>query len=322
MLDMSYCNVGPKGAIALASSLPSVPQLTTLCLDNCRLGVGRPAGSTGTLMDALAECTRVKTLHLHGNKFGTRDAVSLTSLLRRLSNLHDLDVGDNPLGDTGATTLTASLPLLPRLVRLDVSKCDFSSAALITLAGGLAIMTPLEEVSVSKNDLSHGAVRSVCGALLSSSTTLSSLDLLGMALDAAGLAMIGRFMAHFSRLELETGYDLSNNEWMKRACSSLATASTCTSGKEWMDSLQGYVSELASDYYLDTWKLGMCPSGNIPCPASLTNIEAAASSVFDRCPRYMQSSAGSVLCLAAWLQEAAWLRRSCLIAQYAAAWQR
>ena len=163
-LDLSGCNAGDVGAVALAAVLPGCA-LARLALARC--GVGAAGGAA--LAAALAQ---------------NGAAPSLAELALG---------GNEALGDAAAVALAAALATprdaSPRLACLDVSECGVSApgAAALVAAGAAASLRLFGNGAIGVADADGAAL---AAALAAAPASLTNLDVSGVRLAAAAGAAL------------------------------------------------------------------------------------------------------------------------------------
>jgi uncharacterized protein (TIGR02996 family) len=123
-LDLSYVNLGAKGAKVLAAAT-SLGGLAALDLRYC--GIGN-AGLKALAASALAGS--VRRLHLQRNEITAAGVAAL----QRFGRLAELDLRYNEIGAKGAQALLAA-PFIGSLSRLALYRTDVSDAGVKQLAG-------------------------------------------------------------------------------------------------------------------------------------------------------------------------------------------
>jgi len=122
-LNLTWGKFGENGARALAEALPSIPQLTELCLaDNMPdphwrgdiVIAGFNDAAAAVLAAALPAVPKLTILELNSNAIGDAGAGALSDALRSLPELETLDLRNNDLlGDAGRTKLILAMREAP-----------------------------------------------------------------------------------------------------------------------------------------------------------------------------------------------------------------
>ena len=113
-----------------------------------------------SLARILPQCTRLRTLSLHGNSIGSSGAVALARLLTPVSShqalplqtLQKLYLDGNAIGDRGAEALGAALQgdPAPALTVLDLDNNPISDRGVIALARALRTNTVLQSLDLQR----------------------------------------------------------------------------------------------------------------------------------------------------------------------------
>jgi len=142
-LRVSRHKMGDAGARAVAEAATAVPLLHVDVSDALISATGAEA-----LAEILNGNANLQSLYISGNLIGDRGARALSSAVCS-SSLHALNVSRNSIGDKGATQLTDAA------------------------AAGCA----LSVLSIEGNKLGDDSIRSMHDALMSSSSTVQTLDI-------------------------------------------------------------------------------------------------------------------------------------------------
>jgi Ran GTPase-activating protein (RanGAP) involved in mRNA processing and transport len=111
--------VGPKGAIALANAMKTMPKLVQIDLQQWQIEHGN---GVKALAEAIKAHPRLKSVKMHYNKLGPKGTKTLCEAIAGHKTLTNLDLGDNGIGVDGAKALATMLAQNTSLTRLDVSK--------------------------------------------------------------------------------------------------------------------------------------------------------------------------------------------------------
>jgi Ran GTPase-activating protein (RanGAP) involved in mRNA processing and transport len=164
-LDLSYMNIGPRGAHALAAMLLTEGcGVTSLRLDGCGLG----ADGAALLAAALGDVVRgapLTLLRLEYNSIGVAGVKALAAALPARPSLAALFVGCNGLGEAGARALAGAASICEHLRTLDVGDNDLSERALRALLEGVRSQQTLTALDVSNNRFGDGGASALAQEL-------------------------------------------------------------------------------------------------------------------------------------------------------------
>jgi hypothetical protein len=145
-LVISYRNLGPDGATALAEALKGNTTLDILALAYSKLG---PDGATA-LVEVLKHNTTLRILDLTSNNLGPDGATALAEVLKHNTTLRILDLTSNNLGPDGTTALVEALKGNATLTTLNLDYNPLCSRDHIALTKALkrnmALATALSKV--------------------------------------------------------------------------------------------------------------------------------------------------------------------------------
>jgi len=171
-LDLSECNIGEQGTIAVAKSLANLPQLSSLNLTNNNI---EEQGAIA-LAKSLTNLTQLNRLNLFGNNIGEQGAIALSQPLANLPQLTELNLWHNSIGEQGVIALSQPLANLPQLTKLDLGKNDIGEQDTFVLANSLANLPQLKVLSLDRNNINDDALKVLANTLIPL-TKLETLDL-------------------------------------------------------------------------------------------------------------------------------------------------
>ena len=145
---------------ALADCIEHMPGLTSLDLwSNCLGPDCVPA-----LARSLKRLRNLHDLNLGCNLLGA-GARLLIDCLQNLQELQVLDLSENELGVSGAQQLAVCLPRMPKLRDLDLGSNRFGDDGFVALTGCLVSLPSLTRIDVGSNELTEVAVEALATAL-------------------------------------------------------------------------------------------------------------------------------------------------------------
>ena len=177
-LDLSYNNLGPEGAKAIAALCAVCASVTKILVSSNRLGA---EGAT-ILCDALRESkvTNVQELDLSDNNIGRDGAKAIAALCSVTASVTKILVRRNKLGDQGATVLCDALRAskVTNVQELDLSYNGIGPEGAKAVAAMAAVVASVTKVLVSGNRLGDAGTTILCDALRESTVTkVQELDL-------------------------------------------------------------------------------------------------------------------------------------------------
>jgi len=152
-VDLSHCNIGASGALALAE-----PFATASCANalECVWMGSNPLGEEGAaaLMAGLTAhtCERLEELNLAGCGLGAGGAARVAAAVHRFPALNALGLASNELGDDGAAALAEGLVQCPALEVLVLDRNEITCRGAQALARALPKCRALVSVHLSDND--------------------------------------------------------------------------------------------------------------------------------------------------------------------------
>ena len=172
-LNLSYNLIDVNGVSGIAKSIPRIPMLQELILDN-----NKDIGDLGVkvLANVLNHTQSLKKLSLKSCDIG-KDG--LASLVERMQGLVLLNLsGNRAIGNEGAEFISRGLRNTETLDTLDLSSCDIRDEGCIHLADAILHNISLVYLSLHGNAISDGGVDSLSTALEKNRRVLKNCTLL------------------------------------------------------------------------------------------------------------------------------------------------
>ena len=163
ILDLRHNNIGPDGAVVLASALLSCAQLEQLDLGQNNIG---PDG-TVSLASALKSCAQLEQLDLRHNNIGPDGAVALASALKSCAKLKQLYVPENYIGPDGAVALASALKSCTQLEQLNLLDNNIGPGGAVALAGALKSCFQLKQLDLTYDNIGPDGAVALASALKS-----------------------------------------------------------------------------------------------------------------------------------------------------------
>ena len=158
-LDISFNNIGDKGALALAKQFHHFNKLN-ISKNNI--------GSVGTkaLARGLMKSPNLNSLHYDSNNIDSSDIVALAEGLSCCTGLEDLRLCHNDIGPDGAAALVQGLKSCKYLQFLKLQNCNLSLGGIVALAEGFICWRFLKILLLSDSGtISDGVAALVAGGL-------------------------------------------------------------------------------------------------------------------------------------------------------------
>lgn len=213
------CGVTEGRCKDVSSALRDNPALTELSLSSNELG---DAG-THLVLQGLQPTCKIQKLSLQNCNLTEAGCGALSSVLRSLPSLRELDLSYNQLRDAGLQLLCEGL-LDPQchIERLQVEYSNLTAASCEALASVLRAKRELKELGVSNNDIGEAGARMLCRGLADSTCPLESLRLEGCGLTTANCAdLCGIVAAKASLSELQLGNNKLGDAGIAELCPGL-----------------------------------------------------------------------------------------------------
>lgn len=174
-LYLAHNNLGTPGALALAQSLPKLPNLKVLNLPENAIR----APGAAALAEALQSTPSLEQLVLAGNGIGVPGAQAVAQAMPQLRQLQDLHLSRNLLGTQGALALARALHSGhgPALEWLSLSENSVGDVGLQALAVGLRRTPRLEWLDLDANGLTDLGVSALGRALCRATPELTLREL-------------------------------------------------------------------------------------------------------------------------------------------------
>jgi hypothetical protein len=160
-IDISV-TAGPTFTVSLADALGGCTRLRALHLRGERV-ICEHGGHA--LLRAAARLPRLRALGLDGNTIGPQGGELLATALEACGELQDLFLEATALMSPGAAALAKALPRCPTLQRLDVRNCNIPAAGVVALADAAACHPALRELRLSGNTVGDRGAEALAGAI-------------------------------------------------------------------------------------------------------------------------------------------------------------
>eukprot|EP01097_Dermamoeba_algensis_P000732 TRINITY_DN1260_c0_g1_i5.p1 TRINITY_DN1260_c0_g1~~TRINITY_DN1260_c0_g1_i5.p1 ORF type:complete len:165 (-),score=57.39 TRINITY_DN1260_c0_g1_i5:176-670(-) len=133
---------------ALAESLPNLPNLKSLHLNNNKLG----DKGVKILLDALAAAPNViPVLHLSQNRIGDAGAADIGAFLKSNKTAVSVHLANNDIGDAGAEAIASGLADNGTVEELDLTSNSIGNQGALALHGLLKGNKTIQTVNLSGN---------------------------------------------------------------------------------------------------------------------------------------------------------------------------
>nr|KAF6398555.1 ribonuclease/angiogenin inhibitor 1 [Molossus molossus] len=211
------CGITEGRCKDMSSALRDNTALTELSLCSNELG---DAG-THLVLQGLQPTCRIQKLSLQNCCLSEAGCGALSSVLRSLPSLRELDLSYNQLGDAGLRLLCEGL-LDPQchVERLQLEYSNLTAASCEPLAAVLRTKQELKELVVNNNDIGEAGARTLCQGLADSVCPLESLKLESCGLTSANCQdLSGIVGAKASLRVLELGNNRLGDVGVAELCS-------------------------------------------------------------------------------------------------------
>nr|KAF6398553.1 ribonuclease/angiogenin inhibitor 1 [Molossus molossus] len=218
------CGITEGRCKDMSSALRDNTALTELSLCSNELG---DAG-THLVLQGLQPTCRIQKLSLQNCCLSEAGCGALSSVLRSLPSLRELDLSYNQLGDAGLRLLCEGL-LDPQchVERLQLEYSNLTAASCEPLAAVLRTKQELKELVVNNNDIGEAGARTLCQGLADSVCPLESLKLESCGLTSANCQdLSGIVGAKASLRVLELGNNRLGDVGVAELCSGLLSPSS------------------------------------------------------------------------------------------------
>ncbi|XP_070283237.1 ribonuclease inhibitor isoform X3 [Myotis yumanensis] len=214
------CGITEEGRCKdMGSALRDNSALTELSLSSNELG---DAGMHLVLQGLQPTC-KIQKLSLQSCNLSEACCGALSSVLRSLPSLRELDLSYNQLRDAGLQLLCEGL-LDPQchIEKLHLEYTNLTAASCEPLASVLRAKRELKILAVSNNDIGEAGTRTLCQGLADSTCPLESFRLEGCGLTAANCQdLSGILAAKASLKELNLGNNKLGDAGIAELCSGL-----------------------------------------------------------------------------------------------------
>jgi len=215
-LSLDNCRVGEAGIVHLCVCLPQLTALTDLNLSRSAF---RANSNTDDLAYALSRCSRLASLNLSNNHLGTAQWFQqLASALPNMSSLTRLNLAST---SEGFGLVAGSLPCCQHLRHLDLSGNAIRAQGAKDLAEWLKQCVCLETLVLSNNLFGEDGTSILMHGIPGIPTTLKSLFLADAGIGPEGAGLLAKVLPTCEGLEV---LDVSYNGLGKDGMTLLAKA--------------------------------------------------------------------------------------------------
>lgn len=215
-LDVSYSNLGPKGAKALAIPLHLNSTVSTLNLEDNDIG---PDGCQ-SICEGLLDNHSVERLNLARNNIGLHGLICICRVLKNDLIISRLNLSGNGFGDTSAQLLAFVLQH-PSIRELQLAANELEHQTAKAIGDNLGNNAVLDTLDLSRNHFRHqGAVAIAKG--IKENSTLVTLDISYNGFGSEGLIAMAAALASNKTLQkLDISHNRITDEGISALCSSL-----------------------------------------------------------------------------------------------------
>ncbi|XP_046881841.1 NACHT, LRR and PYD domains-containing protein 12-like [Hypomesus transpacificus] len=214
-LRLSGCDITEEGCASLSSALKSASFLRQLELSNNDL---KDAGIKLLSAGLRNPLCKLETLRLSGCHITEEGCASLSSALKSISFLTQLDLSNNDLKDAGMKLLSAGLgnPLC-KLETLRLSGCHITGEGCAFLSSALKSASFLRQLELSNNDLKDSGMKLLSAGLGNPLCKLETLRLSGCLVTEEGCASLASALRSnpFHLRELDLSYNHPGEKGLK-----------------------------------------------------------------------------------------------------------
>ncbi|XP_036151472.1 ribonuclease inhibitor isoform X1 [Myotis myotis] len=218
------CGITEGRCKDVSSALRDNPALTELNLSSNELG----DASTQLVLQSLHPACKIQKLSLQSCNLSEAGCGALSSVLRSMPSLRELDLSYNPLRDAGLQLLCEGL-LDPQchIERLHLEYGNLTAASCEALASVLRAKRELKNLRLSNNDFGEAGARTLCQGLADTSCPLESILLESCGLTAANCQDLGGIVAAKASLsELHLGSNKLGDAGIAELCPGLLSPSS------------------------------------------------------------------------------------------------
>jgi NLR family CARD domain-containing protein 3 len=149
-LFMTHNDLSGMSGETFIKSLSGKPQLKSLALNNCKIGLKE----IKALGDVLRDNDQLKELYLYSNKLGPSEAVEVAKIIASKRKLTALGLSNNQIGTEGAMHL-ASTALADKLAltKLSLEGNSIGSRGLRAISEAMMANTELKEIYLYNNQI-------------------------------------------------------------------------------------------------------------------------------------------------------------------------
>lgn len=216
-IDLSFNDMGPKGALLLCNSIAKCQSLYYLELK------GNPIMSEGAMAiaDMMKENTTIQILGLERTGIDSAGVSYFAPVLSTYKSLKKLNISLNDIGDEGANKLTVNLKKNSWLKCLYLHRCNLGSDGVAYISSMLQVNDSIRHIGLSCNDIGEAGMMALSATMLLNRSVVS-LDISETKLRRrqgkvsevgsegwSALASMIRVNSHLNVLNI-TGYDIPN----------------------------------------------------------------------------------------------------------------
>lgn len=161
LLALDSCEIGTKGAIALADALQYLPSLTTISLEHNRIDFE----GAKALSEGLQYCYNLEELSLGSNSLGCRSIQVLAIGLKHNKHLRTLCVQNNKIDSTDAQFFANIFKNCPKIETLHLGYNRIPEDGIKALAESLGLCLNLKTLKLQNNGIDDNSMMALTNGL-------------------------------------------------------------------------------------------------------------------------------------------------------------
>lgn len=168
-IDLSFNDMGPKGASLLAASIAKCKTVYYLELK------GNPIMSEGAIAiaDMMKENRTIRILGLERTGICSRGITYFSDVLATYDGLRKLNISLNDIGDSGAAKLTLALKRNCWLKYLYLHRCNLGSDGISYISSMLQVNSCIRHIGLSCNDIDENGMLALSATMLLNRSVVS-----------------------------------------------------------------------------------------------------------------------------------------------------
>jgi Ran GTPase-activating protein (RanGAP) involved in mRNA processing and transport len=168
-IDLSFNDMGPKGAALLATSLAKCKSVHYLELK------GNPIMTDGVIAiaDMMRENRTIQILGLERTGIDARGISYFATILANYQSLKKLNISLNDIGDEGANKLTVNLKKNMWLKYLYLHRCNLGSDGVAYISSMLQVNHSIRHIGLSCNDIGETGMMALSATMLLNRSVVS-----------------------------------------------------------------------------------------------------------------------------------------------------